>query len=248
MKHKTPLENVNWWGVNKEWEYLVQISRWCIHNCSYCWTKRAIWYVKSRKIKDIKQKFKYAIKEWYTLIKLISDDISSYGKDLWIDFADLFNSLCEINGDYKINLDYTEMSEFKKIFNKMKHNFYKVNEIILPIQSLSNKILLSMNKKYNQEEFLEFLKEIRNINYNLFIETIIIYCYPWESEEKFLKNIKWAKYFDRSYAFIYSYREWTKKYPKNELIKKEEKIKRIAILKELAYKYPKRYENKFFNH
>lgn len=222
-------------------EYVIQIWRWCIQNCTYCWTKKSIWYIKSLPIEDIKSNLLYALERWYKKIYLSSDDISSYWKDIWTDFSELFNVLCSIEWDFQINLDYAEASEFIKILDKMKHNLYRIKEVNFPIQSFSNRILKLMNRKYTVEEFVDFVKKLRKINNKLTVNSIIIYWYPTETFDEFLENLKWATIFNNTTSFLYSYREWTHKYLDNELLSKEEIIKRWNILLKMREKCPSNY-------
>ncbi len=209
--------------------FYLEVARGCIHNCSYCITKKAIWYVKSIPRKIIMESLDYAIKKWYKNIILVSDDLTSYGKDIWEDFASLFIEMCNYKG-IKFNLNYLEPGEFIKIYPKISYLMDRVSEITMPIQSFNDRILVLMRRKYKVNDIIALVNKIRKENPDLFIYNHFIFWYPTESFEDFKNNIEWAKYFDWNLYNLYSYRKWTKKFESDMILTKDEIKKRLKIL------------------
>ena len=81
----------------------------------------------------------------------------------------------------------------------------------LPIQSGSDKILKSMNRKHNVKEYLEIINDLKKINNNIKFSSDFIIAYPDESEEDFVKTCELVKSvkFINSYSFIFSPRPGT---------------------------------------
>ncbi len=248
FEHKNSIKNISSIDINK-WtiklhsifennlkKYFLEINRWCIHKCSYCGIKQSIWYVTSKPFNEIIKEFKYAVESWYNEIVLVSDDVWSYWYDIWNSFANLFNSLCEIKWDYRININYTEPSEFMKAFPLIKDNFFRVNEIIYPIQSFSDRLLRLMKRTYTVKNMLETLKLMRKYSPWIKITNHIIYWYPTEIKKEFIDNLEWAKLFDANLFNLYSYVRWTKKYNEDEILSKEELRERLQILFKLNKK------------
>ena len=81
----------------------------------------------------------------------------------------------------------------------------------LPIQSGSNKILKSMNRKHSIEEYFDIYKKLKKINSNIKFSSDFIVAYPDEKDEDFentLKIIDKIKFIN-SYSFIFSSRPGT---------------------------------------
>ncbi|MDD3302434.1 MAG: radical SAM protein [Candidatus Gracilibacteria bacterium] len=209
--------------------FFLEIARGCIHNCSYCITKKAIGYVKSVPKKKILESLDFASKNGYKNIILVSDDLTSYGKDIGEDFSSLFVDMCKYE-DLKFNFNYVEPSEFLKIYPKIKHFMDRVSEITMPIQSFNDRILELMRRKYKVDEVMNLIQEIKNDYPKLPIYNHIIYGYPTETFDEFKNNIEKAKYFDGNLFNLYSYRKGTKKFDNDLLLSKEEIIKRLKIL------------------
>jgi len=214
--------------------FYVSISRWCVHNCSYCVIKRAIGYVTSRKPEEILKECEYAVKNWYNEIVLVSDDAGSYGLDIGISFDVLFNEICKIEWNYQIDINYVEPWIFSKIFPKISYNFYKVSRITCPIQSYNDRLLELMNRKYTVSLFIDLIDSFRKAwDKSLKVINHIIYGYPTETFKEFKRNLEYLNVCDSNLFILYSYREWTKKFDDNQLIMPNEIKKRTKILLKL---------------
>ena len=247
FEHKINIEDVSWISINENnieypWEifnienkkYFLHIARWCIHKCSYCAIKKTIWYVKSEPLDKLIKEFNIAIDNWYNEIVLVSDDVWSYGIDIWISFDLLFNELCENKWDYLIDINYVEPSTFLNIFPKIKKNFYKVSVLTIPVQSFSDRLLILMKREYDIKSYLNLISDIRKYwNNDLKIINHIIFWYPSETDSEFKSNIKYIELFDNTLFTLYSYRKWTKLFNKEELISYSNKKNRLIILVKL---------------
>jgi tRNA-2-methylthio-N6-dimethylallyladenosine synthase len=104
----------------------------------------------------------------------------------------------------------------------------------LPIQSGSNKVLKSMNRKHNSEDYMSIIKKLKNINKDIKISSDFIVGYPGETEKDFNDTIELIKKvgFINSYSFIFSPRPGT---PANEkkLNNIEESEKRLKKLQRI---------------
>ena len=99
--------------------------------------------------------------------------------------------------------------------------------IHLPVQSGSNKILKSMNRKHNVEDYLDLIKTIKKVNPKVKFSSDFIIGYPGETEKDFdasLKLLKEVEYIN-TYSFLYSPRPGT---PASKL----EEIKKSILKKD----------------
>jgi tRNA-2-methylthio-N6-dimethylallyladenosine synthase len=76
----------------------------------------------------------------------------------------------------------------------------------LPVQSGSNKILKSMNRKYTREKYIERVQKLKSICPEVSLSSDMIVGFPGETEEDFQETLDLIKTveFDSLFAFIYS--------------------------------------------
>ena len=81
----------------------------------------------------------------------------------------------------------------------------------LPIQSGSDKILKSMNRKHNIKYYLNIVKKLKEPNSNIKLSSDFIIGYPGETEQDYKDTIDIVKKlsFINSYSFIFSSRPGT---------------------------------------
>ena len=116
----------------------------------------------------------------------------------------------------------------------------------LPVQSGSDKVLKSMNRKHNIKDYLKIIDKLRFIKKDIEISSDFIIGYPGETEKDFEDTVNLVKKigFINSYSFIYSPRPGTpaalKKMSNNEINKK-----RLKILQNIleSYQIKKNKEN-----
>jgi len=106
--------------------------------------------------------------------------------------------------------------------------------IHLPIQSGSNTILKSMNRKHTREDYLNIIKNLVAVRPEIKFSSDFIVGYPGETEKDFedtlslINNVK----FINSFSFIYNQRPGTPAFKLNPL-KKEIQHNRLIILQNL---------------
>ena len=104
----------------------------------------------------------------------------------------------------------------------------------LPIQSGSNNILKSMNRKHSKEYYLSIINKLKKINKNIKISSDFIVGYPGETEKDFEDTIDIIKKvgFINSYSFVFSPRPGTPAAEKklNNLINSEKKLKKLQSI------------------
>ena len=120
----------------------------------------------------------------------------------------------------------------------------------LPIQSGSDKILKSMNRKHDQEYYLSIIKKLKNVRKNIKISSDFIVGYPGETEKDFEDTIKLVKKigFINSYSFIFSPRPGTPAASKksNQLVENQNRLKKLQnILKNFQLVNNKEYLHQY---
>ena len=118
----------------------------------------------------------------------------------------------------------------------------------LPVQSGSDKILKSMNRKHNIKEYLEIINILKEKNSKIEFASDFIIAYPGETEEDFDKTCKLMKKvkFINSFSYLFSPRPGT---PACEMKTLEEKLakKRLVMFQKIAEKIKLNYKKRLLN-
>ena len=131
----------------------------------------------------------------------------------------------------------------------------------LPIQSGSDQILKSMNRKHDRKYYLSVIKKLKSVNENIKFSSDFIVGYPGETEKNFKDTITLIEKvgFTNSYSFIFSPRPGTVAAEKilNSLKENKKRLKKLQNIlenfqRENNKKYLQRYcevliENKLAN-
>ena len=118
----------------------------------------------------------------------------------------------------------------------------------LPVQSGSNKILQSMNRKHNIKEYLYIVKKLKEKNSKIKFTSDFIIAYPGENEKDFESTCKLMQEvaFINSYSFLFSPRPGT---PASDLKLVNDSVakKRLLLFQNLAEKVKFNYKKSLIN-
>lgn len=226
----------------------VKIQDGCENFCSYC----IIPYVRGKcrsKDKDkVLAEVKTLVARGYKEIVLTGIHTGNYGVDKDTDFASLLQALVTIKGLKRLRISSIEMTELTtKVIDIIAKNQVIVDHLHIPLQAGSNHVLQLMNRKYNKEQYLTKIKEIKAIRPRIAITTDIIVGFPGESEADFQETCAFAKEvpFAKIHVFPYSERKGTKAATLEGALSKEEKKARARKLLQLSGQLEKAYQEQF---
>ena len=218
----------------------VNINYGCNNFCSYCIVPYVRGRERSRNVEDILNEVKSLIANGYKYITLLGQNVNSYGNDFEdksINFAYLLRKCSELEGDFRIKFMTSHPKDLSEEVIKTIAECDKICKVIhLPIQSGSNAILKSMNRKYTREHYLDLIKMIRKYIPNAYISTDIIVGFPGETEEDFMDTYNLVKdvRYDGVFAFMFSRRSGTVADKMENQIPEEIKKDRIHRLLSLS--------------
>lgn len=192
----------------------VNIMYGCNNFCSYCIVPYVRGREKSRPPIEIVREIERLVDDGVKEVMLLGQNVNSYGKTFEepFTFAMLLKEVEKIKGLERIRFMTPHPKDFSDdLLEVMEHSEKICNHIHFPLQSGSSKILKKMNRKYTKEQYLDWVKKIREKLPDVSLTTDIIVGFPGETEDDFqdtLDVIKKAK-FDSAYTFIYSKRTGT---------------------------------------
>ncbi|SDO90362.1 tRNA-i(6)A37 thiotransferase enzyme MiaB [Clostridium gasigenes] len=186
----------------------VTIMYGCNNFCTYCVVPYVRGRERSRTPKDIVKEIEGLISKGYNEITLLGQNVNSYGKGLdeEITFAMLLRKINEVPGIERIRFMTPHPKDLTEDVILAIRDCDKVCEQIhLPVQSGSNRILKKMNRNYTRENYIELIKKIRKEIPGVTITTDLIIGFPGETEEDFEDTLNLAKEIKYSLAFTYLY-------------------------------------------
>ncbi len=224
----------------------VKIEDGCENFCSYCIIPYVRGKVRSKMFITVLNEVKDLVKNGYKEIVLTGIHTGAYGTDLGENesFAHLLEALCKIDGLERIRISSIDPNEINdNVLRVIEENSKIVDHIHIPIQSSTEEILESMERKYTLKEYEELINKLRNIRKDISITTDLIVGFPGETEELFNKSIEEVKKinFSKIHVFPYSERKGTKSMllPNHidNAVKKERSRQMLEVSKELEISY-----------
>ena len=222
----------------------LTIQEGCDKFCHFCVVPYTRGPEYSRPFKQILDEAKYLADNGAKEIVLLGQNVNSYD-----------------NQGYRLSdliLNIEKLSEIKRVRYTTSHpkdmtedliEAYKTSKklmplVHLPVQSGSNKILASMNRKHSIEEYLSTFDKLKEINPNIEFSSDFIIGYPGEEDQDFKDtfNLIERVKFINSYSFIFSPRPGT--VAENlELIERKISIERLEKIQTILFENQIRMNN-----
>lgn len=231
----------------------VTIMYGCNNFCTYCIVPYVRGRERSRKSEEIIKEIKELVSKGYKEITLLGQNVNSYGKGLEekIDFAKLLRLINEIDGLERVRFMTSHPKDLNEdVIFAIKECDKLCEQIHLPVQSGSDRILKEMNRHYDRERYMYLINKIKEEIPYATITTDIIVGFPGETEEDFNDTLSLVKEvgYNAAYTFIYSRRNHT---PADRMenqvpddIKHERFNKLVQAVNEGVIKSNKEYEGK----
>jgi len=174
----------------------VNATRGCPNNCNYCCLFNKKW--RGRKPESIADEFKF-VKEEYDaeVIYLVGDNLNFSQKFL--------KNVCEEIIDEKIDLKWIGVTANPRNISKKLVTLMKKSgciSIVFGLESASDRILASMNRKYLFSDYEKNMNLFRGSNVAVCVSFIL--GYPGESEDTLKSTLDFVKKFgfERVFASI----------------------------------------------
>lgn len=187
----------------------ITIIQGCNNFCTYCIVPYVRGRIISRKSEKILQEAKTLVEQGVKEIILLGQNVNAYGQDRpdEISFPELLHSLAKIPGLKRLRFI---TSHPKDLSLELIKTFGEIDilceQIHLPVQAGSDRILKKMGRKYTRSDYLKKIEALRKICPNIAITTDIIVGFPGETEDDFKDTLSLLKEveFDAIFAFKYS--------------------------------------------
>jgi len=203
----------------------VSISIGCDNTCTFCIVPALRGPEHSRPLEDVLAEVRGLVADGVTEISLLGQNVNSYGRDLVrrgeVDpprdrkrtlFADLLHALGEVEGLERIRFTSPHPKDFSTdVLTAMREVPAVCEQLHLPLQAGSDRVLRRMQRSYTSRRFLELVAAARETLPGVTISTDLIVGFPGETEDDFAETLRVVEEarFDSAFTFEYSMRPGT---------------------------------------
>lgn len=222
----------------------IKLSEGCNQKCSFCAIPNFRGKLQSRSLKEIEDELKDLVSRGFYDFTFISQDSSSYGRDLGVKdgLLGLIDAVEKIEGVKSARILYLYPSTLSDevieriISSPLFHNYFD-----MPIQHISDAMLKRMKRGSGKEKILHQLSLMRNAPES-FLRSGFIVGHPGESEAEYDELYRFLEEFefDRISVFAYSDEEGTSAHKMKDKIPEDEINNRIEDIEGLANLQTKR--------
>ena len=215
----------------------LTIQEGCDKFCHFCVVPYTRGPEYSRPFKQILDEAKYLADNGAKEIILLGQNVNAYDNEGYR-LSDLILNIEKISEIKRVRYTTSHPKDMTEDLIEVYKTSKKLMPLVhLPVQSGSNKILNSMNRKHTIEEYLNTFDKLKEINPKIEFSSDFIIGYPGEEDQDFKDTIRLIERikFINSYSFIFSPRPGT--VAENlDLIEKKISIERLEKIQTILFK------------
>src|SRR6478736_2620482 len=219
----------------------VQVSMGCNSTCSYCIVPAVRGRERSRRPGEILAEVQQLAHAGVRELTLLGQNVNSWGRDLLPDvkteFGELLRACDAVDGIERIRFTSPHPKDFREpVIAAMAECAAVCEQVHLPLQSGSTRILKAMRRTYSRERYLALVERMRDAIPDLAFGTDIIVGFPGETEADFRETLEVVEEvgYDSAFTFVYSPRNGTEAASLPDQVPHEVKIERMERLVEVV--------------
>jgi tRNA-2-methylthio-N6-dimethylallyladenosine synthase len=198
------------------WAAWMTIQTGCDNSCAFCIVPSVRGPEVSRPMDELVAEARALAERGVVELTVLGQNVNSYGRDLTRRrplFAQLLRALGEVDGIERIRFTSPHPKDLRdETIAAMAETPAVCEQLHLPLQSGSDRVLTAMRRGYRTERYLARLASARDAIEDLAVTTDLIVGFPGESDEDFDETLAVvaAAGFDSAYTFIFSPRPGTR--------------------------------------
>jgi tRNA-2-methylthio-N6-dimethylallyladenosine synthase len=205
-------------GAVRELPYAawVNIQTGCDNSCAFCIVPSVRGPEVSRPLEDIVAEVELLARRGVTEVTLLGQNVNSYGRDITKRrplFAALLRAAGAVDGIGRIRFTSPHPKDLRpETIDAMADTPEVCEQLHLPLQSGSDKVLRAMRRGYTAQRYLERLAAARAAVDDLAVTTDVIVGFPGETEADFEDTLGVCAEvgYDSAFTFIFSPRPGTR--------------------------------------
>ncbi len=166
----------------------IPINQGCTGKCNFCISHIARGKLVSRKPEKIVNQIRMMVASGKREIRISSLDTAAYGKDTGYRLPSLIKDITAIDGDFMLRVGMMEPRNTVEILDDLleAYDSPKVFKFLhIPVQSGDDDVLMSMNREYTVDDFMQIVRSFRRRFPDMTISTDVIIGYHAEKERSF---------------------------------------------------------------
>jgi len=252
----SPKDELNYFGLasstdaDSRTRAYFKIQDGCDYKCTFCTIPLARGKSRSMDPDQVVTEFTNLVNQGYKEIILTGVNVGDYGKSFDLSFYNLLKRLIEVEGDFRIRISSIEPNLLTDEIIQLTSQTNKIcNHFHIPLQSGSNIILKSMQRRYNVEDYKNVVSKVKGIIPDCGIGVDVIVGYPGETEKEFIETYNLLLELPISYlhVFTYSERPDTKAILLPNQVELSERKRRSKMLRILSDKKKNYFYNQMIN-
>jgi ribosomal protein S12 methylthiotransferase len=222
----------------------VKICESCYNRCRFCIIPAIKGKFVSRSMESVVREVEHLDSQGVKEINIIGQDITAYGMDIYREkaLAGLLRKVAAAaKGIQWIRLLYTFPAHVTDdLIGTIAREPKICKYIDIPLQHISDKLLLSMNRSITARQTKDLIRKIRSRIPGVYLRTTFIVGLPGETQDDFEELMQFVReeQFDRVGAFLYSREEGTPAYDMPGQVPEEIKKRRwdalMALQREIS--------------
>jgi tRNA-2-methylthio-N6-dimethylallyladenosine synthase len=222
----------------------LQLSMGCNSVCSYCIVPSVRGRERSRHPREVLAEARSLAADGVAEVMLLGQNVNSYGRDLppaeRATFAEMLRAIDAIDGISRIRFMSPHPKDMRgDVIAAMAESDAVCNQLHLPLQSGSSRILKRMRRTYDQERYLRLVDRLRGAMPDIALTTDVIVGFPGETEADFAETLAVMESvgFDHAFTFIYSPRRGTEAADFEDQVPDPVKHERLERLVEVVQRH-----------
>ncbi len=212
----------------------VTIMQGCDNYCTYCVVPYVRGRERSRTPESIVEEIRILADAGVREVTLLGQNVNSYGqKEQICSFPELLEQISRVSGIERIRFATSHPKDLSDELICAIRDLDKVcNQLHLPVQSGSNRILKKMNRGYTREQYLERVGRLRENCPSIALSSDMIIGFPSETRADFDETMDLVRRveFDGIFAFAYSDRPQAPAAKFSDGVDEDEKMGRLNEL------------------
>ncbi len=171
---------------------IVNVAEGCNGSCSYCIVRKARGSLVSHKSGDVAGIVEDLAARGLVEIQISAQDTAAYGSDRGTNLAELLERLVQVPGDFRLRVGMMNPNSVLCIQGDLIRAFRspKIYRFLhIPVQSGSDKILMSMGRRYSAKDFISIVNAFRMAYPEITIITDVIVGFPGETDQDFMATM-----------------------------------------------------------
>ncbi len=216
----------------------ITIMEGCNKHCSFCIVPFTRGKERNRPARRILEEAERAVDNGFQEILLLGQTVNAYRNPERprYRFARLLDDISSLRGLERLRFTSPHPREFDdETIAVIGESSVICNQVHLPVQSGSDRVLSRMRRRYSRDRFLGLVEKFNSCGRPIAFSTDVIVGFPGESEEDFQLTLSLVKavQFESMFSFKYSPRPYTEAHQWEDDVPESDKTRRLMLLQRL---------------